>query len=80
MTASMSRKGNCYDNASIESLWSTLKSELVHHRRYPTRQQAKDKAIKYIEMFYNRHRIQARLGYQSPAVFTRQYHLNQLAA
>ena len=80
MTASMSRKGNCYDNASIESFWGTLKNELVHHRRYLTRKQAKDEVAEYIEMFYNRQRTQARLGYVSPAVFTQQFYLNQLAA
>ena len=80
MTASMRRKGNCYDNAAIESFWGTLKNELVHHRRYITRKQAKDAVTEYIEMFYNRQRTQARLGYVSPAVFTQQYYLNQLAA
>ena len=76
----MCRKGNCYDNASIESFWGTLKNELVHHRRYITRQQAKDEVAEYIEMFYNRQRTQARLGYVSPAVFTQQFYMNQLTA
>ena len=80
MTASMSRKGNCYDNASIESFWGTLKNELVHHRRYLTRKQVKEEVAEYIEMFYNRQRTQARLGYVSPAVFTQQFYLNRLAA
>ena len=80
MTASMSRKGNCCNAALIESFWGTLKNELVHHRCYITRQQAKDEVAEYIEMFYNRQRTQARLGYVSPAVFTQQFYLNQLAA
>ena len=79
MTASMSRQGNCYDNASFESFWGTLKNELAHHRRYITRQHAKDEVTEYIEMFYNRQRTQARLEYVSPAFFTQQFYLNQLA-
>lgn len=79
MVASMSRKGNCYDNAPIESFWGTLKNELVYHRHYVTRQQAKDEVTEYIELFYNRQRTQARLGYVSPAVFTQQFYMNQLS-
>jgi len=63
MTASMSRKGNCYDNAPMESFWGTLKQELVHHRRYRTREEAIQEITEYIEIFYNRQRRQARLGY-----------------
>lgn len=51
MQASMSRKGNCYDNAPMESLWGTLKNELVHHRRYATRAEAKASIQEYIEIF-----------------------------
>ena len=65
----MSRRGNCYDNAPIESFWSTLKTELVHQCRFETRQQAIQQITDYIELFYNRQRIQARLGYLSPAAF-----------
>jgi len=54
LTASMSRKGNCYDNAPMESFWGTLKSELVHHRRFTTRQEAMQEIREYIEIFYNR--------------------------
>ena len=68
MTVSMSRKGDCYDNASMESFWGTLKNELIHHRRYKTRAQAIREITEYIEVFYNRQRRQARLGYLSPAV------------
>ena len=66
MTASMSRKGKCYDNAPMESFWGTLKQELVYHRRYRTRQEAMQDITEYIEVFYNRQRRQARLGYLSP--------------
>ena len=54
----MSRKGNCYDNAPIESFWGTLKNELVYHRDYLTRQEAIKDITEYIEIFYNRQRRQ----------------------
>jgi putative transposase len=63
MTASMSRKGNCWDNAPMESFWGLLKNELVHHRRFVTREQANHEITEYIEIFYNRIRRQERLGY-----------------
>jgi len=80
MTASMSRKGNCYDNAPMESFWGTLKQELVHHRRYSTRQEAIREITEYIEVFYNRQRRQARLGYLSPVAYEQKFHAGQLAA
>jgi transposase InsO family protein len=80
MTASMSRKGNCYDNAPMESFWGTLKQELVHHRRYRTRQEAIREITEYIEMFYNRQRRQARLGYLSPAAYEQKFYAGQMAA
>lgn len=80
MRASMSRKGNCYDNAPMESFWGTLKTELVFHRRYATRQEAIRDITEYIEVFYNRQRRQKRLGYISPAAFERRYHEQQRAA
>jgi len=80
MQASMSRRGNCFDNAPIESFWGTLKSELVYHRRFATRDEAKRAISEYIEMFYNRQRTQARLDYLSPVAFTQRYYLNQVAA
>ena len=70
MKSSMSRKGNCYDNAPMESFWGTIKQELVHHRRYRTRQEAIQEITEYIEVFYNRERRQARLGFLSPAAYT----------
>jgi transposase InsO family protein len=80
MTASMSRKGNCYDNAPMESFWGTLKQELVHHRHYRTRQEAINDITEYIEVFYNRQRRQARLGYLSPAAYEQRFYAEQLAA
>ena len=78
--ASMSRKGNCYDNAPMESFWGTLKQELIHHRRYRTRHEAIEEITEYIEIFYNRQRRQARLGYLSPAVYEHRYHAGLLAS
>ena len=80
MVASMSRKGNCYDNAPMESFWGTLKSELIHHTHYRDREEAKKDITEYIEIFYNRQRKQERLGYLSPAAFERQYYERILAA
>jgi len=80
MRASMSRKGDCYDNAPMESFWGMLKSELIHHRRYTTRQEAIREIAEYIEVFYNRQRRQARLGYLSPAAYERQYYALRIAA
>ncbi len=73
MHGSMSRKGNCFDNAPIESFWGTLKNELVHHRRYTTRAEAEASIREYIEIFYNRQRRHSRLGYLAPAEFTQKY-------
>ena len=69
---SMSRKGNCWDNAVSESFFSGLKLELVHHERFRTRQEAIDKTFDYIEVFYNRQRIHAAVGYKTPAEYEEQ--------
>lgn len=69
ITASMSRKGNCYDNAAMESFWSTLKLELVYRRTFATRGHARQEIFDYIETFYNRQRIHSALGYLSPVDF-----------
>jgi putative transposase len=69
LVASMSRKGNCYDNASIESFWSTLKLELVYRRTFNTRAQAQSEIFDYIEAFYNRQRSHSALNYVSPVDF-----------
>lgn len=79
MTASMSRKGNCYDNAPMESFWGTLKQELVHHRKYRTRQEAMQEISEYIEVFYNRQRRQARLGYLSPVAYEKKFYQTRIA-
>ena len=63
---SMSKKGDCYDNAPIESFWGRLKNELVHHRNYKTREDAKADITKYIELFYNQQRIQKGLDFKTP--------------
>ena len=66
---SMSRKGNCWDNAVAESFFHTLKVELIHGRIYDTRQEAKTDIFDYIEIFYNRQRRHSYLGYLSPVDF-----------
>ena len=62
----MSGTGNCYDNAPMESFFAQLKTELVHHERYPSRQAAQPRIFRYIEGFYNPHRLPSALGYLSP--------------
>ncbi len=66
---SMSRKGNCWDNACVESFFGTLKRELVSHRHYATRDEAQKEIFEYIEVFYNRQRRPSTLGYHSPAEY-----------
>ncbi len=63
---SMSRKGDCWDNAAMESFFHSLKTECVYHERYQTREEAKKSIFDYIEVFYNRQRKHSYLGYQSP--------------
>lgn len=79
MRASMSRKGNCHDNAPMESFWGSLKNELTHHQRYPTRAHARAAIREYIEIFYNRQRRHSRLGYVAPAVFADAFKYVQVA-
>ena len=69
LVASMSRKGNCYDNAFIESFWSTLKLELVYRRDFAHQQEARSEIFNYIETFYNRQRAHTALGCLSPVDF-----------
>jgi transposase InsO family protein len=69
ITASMSRLGDCYDNAAMESFWATLKKELVHHQKYSTHEQARQSIFKYIECWYNRKRRHSAIGYKSPEEF-----------
>ena len=72
LLASMARKGNCYDNAFIESFWSSLKYELVYHRRFATLAEARTAIFDYIETFYNRTRLHSSLDYLSPINFESQ--------
>jgi transposase InsO family protein len=74
ITPSMSRTGNCYDNAPMESFFSTLKGELVDGHDYQTRAEARTSIFAYIEGFYNRNRLHSSLGYLSPEEFERRFH------
>ena len=79
MQMSMSRKGDCWDNAPMESFFGTLKKELVHHRRYRTREEARRDIFDYIEVFYNRKRLHSSLGYVSPAQYEQMIAIKQAA-
>ena len=80
LEVSMSGKGNCFDNAPMESFWGTLKQELIHHRHYRTRQEAMQEIAEYIEIFYNRLRIQPKLGFLSPVAYVQRFYSGVLAA
>ena len=80
LEASMSRSGNCFDNAPMESFWGIIKQELINHRHYRTRQEATQDITEYIEVFYNRQRRQAKLGYLSPAAYAQKYNTGLVAA
>ncbi len=67
--SSMSRKGNCWDNAVAESFFKTIKSELIYHCNYSTRKEARDSIFEYIEAFYNSKRLHSSIGYVSPMQF-----------
>lgn len=69
LVCSMSKKGDCYDNAAMESWNHSLKVEAIHGERFVTRQMAKDQVFEYIEIYYNRKRLHSRLGYLSPEAF-----------
>ena len=71
ITPSMSRNGNCLDNAPMESFFHSLKVERVHHRLYTTRAEARRDLFGWIEGFYNTHRPHSALGYRSPATMAR---------
>lgn len=70
---SMSRKGNCWDNAVMERFWGSLKSERTDHQRYLTREEAKADIIDYIEMFYNSRRLHSTLNYTTPVQFEKNF-------
>jgi len=69
---SMSRRGNCYDNAMMESFWSTLKCGLIHRTDFATRADARAAIFEWIEVFYNRTRFHSALGFKSPVEFETQ--------
>jgi transposase InsO family protein len=69
IACSMSRAGDCYDNAAVESFFATFKTELIHHHDFATRKEATDAIYPFIELFYNRQRIHSALGYKSPAEY-----------
>ncbi len=79
MIQSMSRKGNCYDNAVMESFFHTLKSEFVSFEQFHTRQEAKMKIFEYIEIFYNRQRSHSTIGYVSPVEFEQKNNIKLVA-
>jgi len=72
---SMSNKGNCYDNAIAESFFKTLKTELIYHKRYKTREEAKLDLFEYIEVFYNRERLHSALDYKTPIEYGKYQHV-----
>ena len=65
----MSSKGNCYDNAAVESFFATLKKEFIYRNYFVTREEAKQQIFEYIEIFYNRYRRHSKLNYLSPVQF-----------
>ena len=69
-----SSKANCWDNAPVESFFGKLKTEWVHAKKYASRQEAEADIFKYIELFYNRKRKHAALGYLSPVAFEERHH------
>ena len=77
MLSSMSRTGNCWDNAVSESLFGTVKIELTHHRSYETRREAKSDIFFYMESFYNRKRRHSTLGYMSPDAYEAAFYNNK---
>jgi transposase InsO family protein len=72
--SSMSRSGNCWDNAVAESFFATLKLELVYQTRWSTRAEARSAVFEYIELFYNRQRRHSALGYLCPSQFEQRHH------
>jgi transposase InsO family protein len=80
MRPSMSRKGNCYDNAPTESLWGCLKQEMVHHRRFRTRAEAQAAIQEWIEVFYNRVRRHSKIGNVAPATFSETFRQERKSA
>jgi putative transposase len=80
ITVSMSRTGNCWDNAVAESFFATLKGELIHRRRWRSRHELRAAVFEYIEVFYNRRRLHSSLDYRTPAQVEQEYELAAIAA
>ncbi len=80
LRASMSGKGNCYDNAPMESFWGCLKQELIYQRRFATRSEAKAAIQEYIVVFYNRMRRHSAIGYMAPSVYTETFYQKRESA
>jgi len=76
---SMSRKGNCFDNACAESFFATLKKDIIHGKKYASKEEAKLEILEYIEMFYNSKRLSSKLGYKSPKQFRSDYEMEKSA-
>jgi transposase InsO family protein len=74
---SMSRKGNCWDNAVMERFFGSLKSERINHKSYKTREDARKDVIDYIEMFYNSRRLHSTLNYKTPMKYEENYYVSQ---
>jgi len=79
MICSMSRKGNCYDNACAETFFSTIKCEMLYNNQYATREEVRRDIFWYIETFYNRRRRHQALNYLTPFDFKQQYYKNMAA-
>jgi putative transposase len=77
---SMSRRGNCYDNAPTESLWGTIKQELIYQVKFKTRKDAQQAIREYIEVFYNRMRRHSKIGYMAPSIYTEKNHQERRSA
>ena len=76
---SMSGKGDCWDNAVAESFFGSLKTELIHNKKYATIAQARRDIFDYVEVFYNRVRLHSSLGYMSPEEYERNYKISAAA-
>ena len=79
LEVSMSGSGNCFDNAPMESFWGIIKQELINHCHYRTRREAIEDITEYIEIFYNRQRRQAKLGFLSPVAYSQKYYAGLVA-
>jgi transposase InsO family protein len=80
IVCSMSRRGNCWDNAVVESFFATLKTELIDRRAWPTRREVRDAITEYVEVFYNAHRLHSSLGYRAPNDCEREFMLTAAKA